>query len=175
MDDDLIWHHRRWLDVDGNGREEDLDAADAACRAVFAAVADDPAVPVGFTARTMDAIAAAAERDAQSARRTRRATIAGGMVAAGAALYVGGAWAIGAISSLFIGGLNLFIGATVSIATGLQTGADIWSVLASLGRAGAAFVAQPGVTMTMLVLQGIALAGLVALQRLLGSERESLK
>jgi hypothetical protein len=174
MDDDLIWNHRRWLDADESGREEDLEAADAACRAVFVAVADDP-VPIGFTARTMDAIAAAAQGDARSARRTRRAAVAGGVVAAGAALYVGGAWAIGAISSLFIGGLNLFIGATVSIATGLQTGADVWSVLASLGRAGAAFVVQPGVTMTMLVLQGIALAGLVALQRLLGSERESLK
>lgn len=176
MDEDLSWNYRRWLEADDqSGREEHLDAADSACRAVFAATAIEPLVPPGFAARTMEAIAAAAERDARIARRTRRAAVAGGLAAAAAGIYIGGAWAVGALSTLFIGALNLFIGATVSVATGVQAGADVWSVLASLGRAGAAFVAQPGVTMTMLVLQGFALAALVALQRLLGSERESLK
>lgn len=175
MDDDLTWNHRRWLDADDGEREEHLDAADAACRAVFAAIADESPVVPAFTARTMEAIAAAAAQDVRSARRTRRAAFAGGILAAAGAIYVGGAWGIGAISSLFIGVLNLFVGATVSLAAGLQAGADVWSIVASLGRAGAAFVSQPGVTMTMVVLQGIALAALVALQRLLGSERESLK
>jgi hypothetical protein len=175
MDDELTWNHRRWLDADDSGRDEHLDAADAACRAVFAAIADEPAVSPPFTARTMQAIAAASARDARSARRTRRGVVAGGLVAAAGTIYVGGAWAIGAISSLFIGLLNLFVGATVSIAAGLQNGADVWSVLGSLGRAGASIVTQPGVTMTMVVLQGLALLALVALQRLLGSERESFK
>jgi hypothetical protein len=48
-------------------------------------------------------------------------------------------------------------------------------VVSSLGRASAAFIADPTVTITMLAIQGIAIAALVALRRLLGSDREFLE
>jgi hypothetical protein len=46
---------------------------------------------------------------------------------------------------------------------------------ASLGRAAAAVLASPSVTTTILALQGIAVAALIALQRLLRSDRESFR
>jgi hypothetical protein len=56
-----------------------------------------------------------------------------------------------------------------------ETGADIWSVLSSMGRTAAAVTADPTVTVMLFALQAIALAALVALQRLLGADEESLK
>jgi len=46
----------------------------------------------------------------------------------------------------------------------------LWCLLGSLGHAASAFVADPKVTFVLLVLQGFAIAALVALQRLLGSD-----
>jgi hypothetical protein len=51
----------------------------------------------------------------------------------------------------------------------------VWSLLTALGRATAAFVADPRVTIAMLVFQVVAVAALTALHRLLGPEREWLK
>jgi hypothetical protein len=48
-------------------------------------------------------------------------------------------------------------------------------MLTSLGRAAAAFAANPTVTFTFLALQALAIAALVALHRLLGSDWESFK
>jgi hypothetical protein len=52
------------------------------------------------------------------------------------------------------------------------SGRDAWSVLTNIGRAAAAFASDPSVSMVILALQGIAIAALVALHRLLGSETE---
>ena len=63
---------------------------------------------------------------------------------------------------------------TIQAVVWVSTGRDfnIWSILNSLGRASAAFIGDPKVTIIMLTIQGIAIAGLVALRRLLGSDRE---
>ena len=55
-----------------------------------------------------------------------------------------------------------------------HTGADSWNVVSNLGRAAAAFAASPSVTMVILAMQGVAFVALVALQRLLRSDTESL-
>jgi len=63
----------------------------------------------------------------------------------------------------------------VNGAAGIQAGADLWSLAGSMARAASAFVADPKVTFVLLVLQGLAIAALVTLQRLLGSDGESFK
>jgi hypothetical protein len=63
----------------------------------------------------------------------------------------------------------------VRTAGAAQTGAGVWSVLSGIGRAAASVAADPGVTMTLIALQGVAVAALLALQRLLGVDEESLK
>jgi len=45
----------------------------------------------------------------------------------------------------------------------------------SLGRAAAAFVADPKVTVAIFAIQAIAIGALIALRRLLGSDRESFE
>jgi hypothetical protein len=172
MTDDPNRYFQRWQEADGSGRDED---ADTACRTMFGAIVRDPVVSSDFAARTLSAIAAAAAADAARARRTRRATVAGGVVAAGVAIYLGGGWFLSVLSSGMVGLINLLVGATVQVATGMQTGVDVWAILAGLGRVAAAVAADPAVTIAMLAIQGIAMAALVALQRLLGSDRESLK
>ena len=66
--------------------------------------------------------------------------------------------------------LDLMIQAVVWVATGPDL--NLWSLLNSVGRASAAFISDPKVTVAMLAIQGIAIAALVALRRLLASDRE---
>ncbi|MCA1652074.1 MAG: hypothetical protein LC753_18005 [Acidobacteria bacterium] len=47
--------------------------------------------------------------------------------------------------------------------------------MSGLGRAAAAFAADPKVTFVIIVIQGIAIAALFTLQRLLGSDGESFE
>jgi hypothetical protein len=98
-----------------------------------------------------------------------------GAAVAATLLYVGGPWLLAAGSWMLVALINLLVSATVQVATSMETGVDIWAVVAALGRALAAFVSSPGVTIAMLAMQAIAMAALIALQRLLGSDRESLK
>jgi hypothetical protein len=172
MDDELIRSLRRWREADEQGQD---DEADAACRAVFADGLTERPASLDFPARTIAAIEAAKVDDQRRARRTRRVLLGGGVVGGSAAAYFGGGWAVAALSGLVVGLLNLFVGAAVRVATGIQSGADAWSVLSGLGRAFAAFMADPSVTVAMLVMQALAVAGLVALQRLLGTHTESFK
>jgi hypothetical protein len=78
-------------------------------------------------------------------------------------------------SGTLTGAFDLLIGFVVRMAGAVQTGADLWSVLTGVGRAAAAFASDPTVTMMLFGLQGIAVAALFALQRLLGIDEESLK
>lgn len=172
MDEELTRRYRRWLDADEEGLD---DEADAACRAVYAARLPEPRVSQDFAARTADAVAAAAVRDSAAARRTRRATITGSIAAAVAGIYLGGPWAISMLSALLIGTIDLLVGATVRVASGVGAGNDMWTLLSGLGRATAAFAANPAVTVAMLAMQGIAMAALIALHRLLGPDTESVK
>jgi hypothetical protein len=102
------------------------------------------------------------------------------MLAAGVSGSVAAAWfGAGVIASLVSatvrGAFDLLIGAVVRMAGAAETGGDVWSVLSGVGRATASFVADPTVTMMLFALQGIAVGALVALQRLLGADEESLK
>jgi hypothetical protein len=159
----------RWRAADESGRDDD---ADWAFRTVFQTTVSDQPISPGFTIRTMAAVAAAAERDARRARRTRAAVISSTVVGGSVAAYFGAGWAISLISTVFLGALDLLIAAIVAGAAAVETGAGFWAVLASLGRAVSAFAADPRVTFAMIAIQGIAIAALLVLQRLLGSNGE---
>jgi hypothetical protein len=172
MDDELVRNYRRWLEADESGND---DEADAACRDLFAAVDREPIVPLAFAGQTMEAIADESARQAQRARRTRRAITAGGIAGTAAAAYFGAGLAISAASTLIVGGFDLLVRLIVSGAAGAEAGAGFWSVLSSIGRAASAFVSDPAITVVLLVLQGLAIGALITLQRLLGSDGESYK
>jgi hypothetical protein len=172
MDQDFARNYRRWQEADEADRNDD---ADAACRSVFAGISREAIPSPDFVARTLTAVAAAAENERQRARRLRRGTVAVSIAATVAAVYFGGGWALSMFSSMLVSLINVLVGVTVRGAAGLQAGTDLWSMLASLGRTAAAFVANPAVTGVLLAMQGLAMAALIALRRLLESDRESFK
>lgn len=170
-DEDLLRSYRRWQAAEADGRD---DEADAEFKTVFAAV--PPAgVTAGFPTRTMDAVSAAGARDRRRARRLRIATIAAGAAGVAVAGYFGAAVAVTVISVTFTRAFDLLIGVVVRMAGAAQTGSDLWSVLGGMGRAAFAFAADPKVTMMLFALQGVAVAALIALQRLLGADEEPLQ
>jgi hypothetical protein len=164
--------YRRWQTADASERDDD---ADAAFLSMFQSVVREQPISPEFTARTMTAVAGAAAVDARRARLARAVALSGALAAAVAALYVGGGRAIGFISAAFIGLLNLLVAAVVRTAEAFQTGAGVWGVLSSLGQAAAAVAADPMVTFGMIAVSAVAIAALVALQRLLGSDEESFQ
>jgi hypothetical protein len=166
-DNGVIRRLERWQTAEAGGRD---DEADAALKAVFGDAMPQHHVPLQFTAATMAAIAAADEADARRARRAKRVAAWGGAAAAIAAVWFGFGPIVSALSRTLAFGLNLLVGFVVWLASG--SGPDAWSVVANLGRAAAAFASDPSVSMVILALQGIAIAALVALHRLLGSETE---
>jgi hypothetical protein len=121
----------------------------------------------------MAAIAAAAARDARRARQVRTAVAAGTVVATAAGLYAGAGWAVGFVSAALLRVLDLVIALVVRMAEASQSGGGIWGVLSSLGRATSALAADTSVTIALIAISAVAIAGLVALQRLLGSDEES--
>jgi hypothetical protein len=163
--DDVARNYRRWQAAEGGGRD---DEADAEFAALFSASVPAPGVGPGFSARTMEAVAAAAAREATRWRRLRRATIGASVAAGVVALYFGAGVLATVLSTGVARAFNLLIALVVRIAGAAQTGADIWSVLASMGQAVGTFATNPTVTITLIALQGIAVAALFALQRLLG-------
>ena len=172
MREDLDLNYRRWLNADHDGDDAE---ADAAFGAVFEACVSEPLPPAQFTAQTMAAIAAASAADAVRARVVRRVLLWSGVPAIALAIYFGAGAALSAVSSAFVGALNLLVALVVWFANGPDVRTGVWSVLTGLGRAAAAFVADPRVTVAMLVFQVVAVAALAALHRLLGPGREWLK
>jgi hypothetical protein len=164
--------YQRWRAADESGRDDD---ADWAFKTVFRTVVSTEPISADFTKRTMEALAAAAEREALRARHTRAAVVSGTVVGGAAAVYFGTGWAISFLSTVFVGFLNLVIAVIVRGAGAVETGAGFWTVMGTLGRAAAAFVADPKVTVAILAIQVVAVAALIALQRLLGSDRESFE
>jgi hypothetical protein len=120
----------------------------------------------------MDAVADAIGADARRVKWMRKTLILGGVFGL-IATCIAAPFALSFISTALVAGLNGIIAAIVWVATGPDL--NLWSVISSLGRASAAFIADPTVTITMLAIQGIAIAALVALRRLLGSDREFLE
>lgn len=172
MDEDLLRSYRRWQALEDGGQD---DQADRAFRTVFNAAVTPVPVSQAFTARTMAAIAAAAARDARRARRVRVAAAAGGIAGGTAAAYFAAGFVLSAVSAVFVGLLDLLIVGVVYVASAMQSGIDVWSVAASLGRAMAAVAADPRVAVGLVMIQGVAIAAFVALRRLLGSDVELLK
>ena len=109
-------------------------------------------------------------RCAARAARVRTAMATGTVVATAAALYSGTGWAVGLVSAAFVGLLNFVIALVVRTAEASQSGAGVWGVLSSLGRATSALAADTSVTIALIAISAVAIAGLVALQRLLGSD-----
>ena len=169
---DAPGNYRRWRTAEDTGGDDD---ADWAFGTVFHTAMPEQPVSPEFTSRTMKAFAAAAAADARRARRVRAGVLTGTALATTAAIYFGTAWAISLASAAFIGLLNLVIASTVRGAAAFQAGTGIWPVLASLGRAAAALAADPNVTFAMIVISAVAIAALLALQRLLGSDGESFQ
>jgi preprotein translocase subunit SecF len=169
MDDQLARLYSRWRTADEADRDEE---ADAAFRALTEAVIPQHAVSPQFTVRTMDAVANAVAADARRVKWMRR-TLALGGIAGLIAMGFSAPFALSLISTALVATLNGIIAAIVWVATGPDL--NLWSVIGSLGRASAAFIADPTVTIAMLAMQGIAIAALVALRRLLGSDREFLE
>jgi hypothetical protein len=172
MDEQLIRSFQRWQDAEDRGLD---DQADAAFARVFRSAIRTEAAPAPFTARTMAAVGVAIEREERRVRRMRRIVAP---VAAGAAIamvYFSGGLLVSALSAALVAVLDLIIAAVVGIATTIPAGADVWTVLSTVGRATAALLATPAVTMTILAIQGVAIAAFVALQRILRSDRELLR
>jgi hypothetical protein len=172
MDEELTRSYRRWLAADDSGNN---DEADAACKALFEAAERQDAIPLTFASQTMQAIAAGAARDAQRARRTRIMLTAGATASGVVAAYYTAGAAFTLLIRFLVWLFDALIGLVVRGAAGAETGASIWSVLSSVGRAASAFVSDPTVTFVLLVLQALAIAALITLQRLLGTDRESYK
>jgi hypothetical protein len=177
--DELEKRYARWCAAERGGPEladaDREDAADAAFAAVFSATMPQVRIPAGFADETMQVIAQVAASDALRAKRTRRVLGAGSAAVATVALYFGAGPAVSSLSSLFVSALDLLIATVVWFASSADSRPDLWSVLASVGRAAGAFVSDPKVTVVLLALQGIAIAAFVALQRLLGSGPELYK
>ena len=168
MTDDLARKYTRWLQAEDDGRPVSDDAADEACAAVFSAAVAPRPMPAAFTAATMARLAGARAADATRARRNRRLTAAAALLLGPVALYFGGGLLISAASTLLVGGLNLVVDAGVRAATVGDW--NIWTLVGNMGRASAAVLADSTFTLAMLAMHGIAVAALVALQRLLGPE-----
>ena len=168
---DALDNYRRWAAADASERDDDADAALQGLQAVESETLVSPE----FTTRTMTAIADAAARDARHARRARVAVLSGTAVATAAALHSGAGWAFPDAFAAFLGLLNLLVAAVVRTAEAFQSGAGVWGVLLSLGRATSVLAADSSVTFAMIAISAVAIAALVALQRLLGSDEESFQ
>lgn len=172
MNDDLTSGYRRWLEADESGLDDD---GDAALGSIFQEISRTEPPSLTFTSRTMEAIAAEAERDARRARLTRRSAAVAGTAGLAAGVYLGAGVILPAMASALLALFDFLVGAIVRTSAGIQAGAGLWGLLGSLGHAASAFVSDPKVTFVLLVLQGFAIAALVALQRLLGSDGEPFK
>jgi hypothetical protein len=173
--DDLERRYARWRATESDGQDDPPgDAAESAFEALFTAVMPEVRVPATFSASTLQAIAEVAERDATRARRMRWALGSASVAVAGLALYFGTGPALSLLSSLFVHTIDAVVAAVVWLASSAETGPDLWSVVAGLGRAAGAFISDPKVTVVLLALHGVAIAAFIGLQRLLGSDPEYL-
>jgi len=164
--------YTRWRAAEASDREDD---ADAAFGAVFQSVVYEPPASMDFTAGTMAAIRAASVVDARRARVARAGVLSATAASTVAAIYFGFGRAVSLVSAALLGLLNLLIAVVVGATEAVQTGAGVWGVLSSLGRAASAVAADTNVTLAMIAISVLAIAALVALQRLLGSDEESFQ
>ena len=167
MSQELDRLYARWRVAEETDRD---DEADAAFRALSESVFAERAVPLQFTLDTTAAIAHAMASEARRAGRARTRLVWGGIAAGLVAAYFGAVPALSILSTVLVAALDGMIQLIVLVSSGPDL--NVWSLFGSLGRASAAFIVDPKVTVIMLTIQGIAIAALVALRRLLGSDRE---
>ena len=172
MDEELTRTYRRWRHAEATADE---DEADVAFASLFEASVSSPLPSRDLTPKTLAAIAAASADDARRDRRLRAAMVGAGGVGGLVVLYFGSGPILSGVSGALVGGLNLLVATIVWFAEGGATRAGVWSALSGLGRAAAALVAEPKVTVGIIGFQAVAAAALVALHRLLGGDREWLK
>ena len=172
MEDDPLRAYRRWQALEDAGQDEE---ADRAFEGLFKAAVPPVAPSPQFTSRAMAAVAAAAARDARRARHVRRGALVGGLVGSAAAVYFAAGYFLSALTSVFFGFIDLLVVAVVNTAGAMQSGIDMWSLAASLGRAAAALAGDPRVAVGLVMIQGVAIAAFIVLRRLLGSDVELLK
>ena len=170
MNEPLNRDYTRWVEADREGHDDD---ADAAFRDVFNATISPPVVPARFAADTMARFAATRALDVKRARRARLALLWGGATVGPVAIYFGAGAAASAAVALLLGALNFLVNAMVSL-VGVSDW-SLWSLVGNLGRALAAIMSDADVTFIVIAMHGIAFAALIALQRLLGPDRESYK
>jgi hypothetical protein len=150
----------------------DNDAADEAFARLYATAVPRRAPAPAFVAATVQAVASATARDARRARWVRAALGSTAAVVGLGLLYLGSGVLLSMFSAAVVGGLNLIVSTIVWMAEGGQARTGVWSALGGLGRAAAAFVAEPRVTVVILGFQAVAAAALVVMHRLLGRDRE---
>ncbi len=167
MREELDRLYSRWRVAEDADRH---DEADAAFSTLSQAVLRERPGPLQVTHDTTAAIANAMAAEARRTGRARRRLVWGGVAAGLVAAYFGAAPALSLLSTVLVATLDGLIQLIVLVSSGPDLNA--WSLLSSLGRASAAFIVDPKVTVIMLTIQGIAIAALVALRRLLGSDRE---
>jgi hypothetical protein len=105
----------------------------------------------------------------------RKALVWTGLPAGVALVYFGAGPLFSVLLNALVAGLNLLVAVVVWFANGADVRSSLWSALNGIGRAAAAFVADPRVTIAIVVFQVVAVAALAGLHRLLGPEREWLK
>ena len=172
MDEQLSRHYRRWLESEAAERHDDADAVFAELlRPAAGAKRPSP----DFAARTMAAVAIARESDRRRARRVRRIVVPVSVLAGAAVVYASSGLILTAFSAIVVRMLDVLVSTVVGLATTTPAGGDLWTLVTSLGRAGAALLTNPAITTTILALQLVAAMALVALQRLLRSDRESFR
>jgi hypothetical protein len=168
--DDLNRAYHEWQDAEADA---DAESADAAFESVFRATAAAPRVTPQFITRTMTAVAAARETDGRRARRVRVAALWGGSIGVGVAAYFGAGLAVSVTVTALVATID-FVAAAILQAVDARDW-NMWSMLSTIGRALAAVISSPTVTVAIIAIQGIAVAALIALQRLLGPEAESFE
>ena len=172
MDDEQVRAYRRWQALEEDGRDEE---ADRAFHALFKGTVAPVPISHDFGAQTLAAVAAASERDGRRAQRARQAAVVAGVACGAAAIYFGAGYVSTGLSAAFLRLIDLMIVAVVSVASFMQSGADLWTVARSVGRAAAAMAGDARVAIALVVIQAVAVAAFVALRRLLDSDVELLK
>ncbi len=90
-----------------------------------------------------------------------------------ASAFGGGLFVLPWVVRGFVRGIELVMTGCVWLAMSISVGVSLWSVLASVGRAGAGVLVTPAGSAVLAVMMLVAAVALYGLQRLLGSKEES--
>lgn len=172
MDRDVERALRRWIAAD----QADLDAeADGAFRAVFQVMPRQAPRP-GFVNRVAAAVGTLARP--VGGRSTpwswsRRAAVAALAVIGTASMYFATVALAPIIARRLVALVSASVRGFVWVVMQLQSGLDLWAILAEAGRAIGAAIATPQVAIGLVAIELVSVVALYALHRLLTLEKES--